>query len=45
MGLNRNEEATPAFRLFKKVMTKPLVLTLPDLNKLFMVEFDASSVV
>ena len=44
MGLNENEKAIPAFRLLKKVMTKPLVLVLQYLNKLFMVEFDTLSV-
>jgi hypothetical protein len=37
------EEATTAFRFPKEVMTIPHALVLPDLDKLFMVKIDASS--
>jgi len=36
------EDATRAFRNLKQAMTQPPVLSLPDLNKSFMVETDAS---
>jgi len=38
----RNDEATAALKLLNKVMTKPLVIALLDLNKIFVVESDAS---
>jgi hypothetical protein len=37
-----SEEATKAFNSLKGVMTSALVLALPDFNKLFIVETDAS---
>lgn len=37
-----NEEATAAFNLLKKVMTSAQVLALPDFNRTFIVETDAS---
>jgi hypothetical protein len=39
-----DHKATKAFNLLKELMTKPSVLSLPDLNKLFIVETDASMV-
>jgi hypothetical protein len=36
------EDATRAFRNLKQAMTQPPVLSLPDLNKSFVVETDAS---
>jgi hypothetical protein len=38
----RDDEATAALKLLNKVMTKPLVIALLDLNKIFVVESDAS---
>jgi len=40
--LLRKEYAIKAFRNLKKVMTQPPVLSLPDLNKPFVVETDTS---
>jgi hypothetical protein len=37
-----DQEATVAFEALKKEMVNPPVLALPDLNKLFIVETDAS---
>jgi len=37
-----SEEATKAFSLLNGVITSALVLALPDFNKLFIVETDAS---
>jgi hypothetical protein len=37
-------EPTKTFYLLKELMTKPLVLSLPDLNKLFIVETNVSMV-
>ena len=39
-----NSEATTAFTLLKELMTTPPVLSLPDLDKLFVVETDVSMV-
>jgi hypothetical protein len=39
-----DHKATKAFNLLKKLMTKPSILSLPDLNKLFIIETDASMV-
>jgi hypothetical protein len=39
-----DHKATKAFNLRKELMTKPLILSLPDLNKLFIVETNASIV-
>jgi hypothetical protein len=38
------EEATTAFRFSKEVMTIPHALVLPNLDKLFIVKIDASSI-
>jgi hypothetical protein len=37
-------EPTKTFYLLKELMTKPLVLSLPDLNKLFIIETNVSMV-
>lgn len=36
-----SHEATNTFNLLKELMTNPSVLSLPDLDKLFIVETDA----
>jgi hypothetical protein len=36
-----SHEATNAFNLLKELMTNPPILSLPDLDKLFVVETDA----
>jgi hypothetical protein len=41
-AFNWNEEAIKVFKLLKKAMTKPLMLALPNLNKPFIIEIDAS---
>jgi hypothetical protein len=37
-----NQEATTAFTLLKELMTTPSVISLPALDKLFVVKTDAS---
>ena len=41
-AFNWNEEAIKVFKLLKKAMTKPPMLALPNLNKPFIIEIDAS---